>query len=763
MENKMVNLAPYKHNLAKYSAKSNYITYDDPRDAFITELQNNGFSVKTLTRIGDIERVSVDGDTGAKKSGWYIYHEIEDKTRDGHIGIGVYGNWRDGGDKRTWVSKKSHAMTDAERTEYTARIEEIQAAREAELLKMQAETATRAIDIWNKADMATVHPYLDKKGIRPHGTKIIDNILIIPVFNSSGDIMTLQRIFENGEKRFLSGGKTKGGYYYIGEHSPYIYVCEGFATGASINEATGSMVYIAFNAGNLADVTGMAVRNHPDCQVIVAGDDDVKDDGGFNTGRSKATASGELYGCPVIFPDTPSDFNDMAKAKGLDNLKKFLNDYAKKDTQTVRISGDMPPHLEHPQGALGEIVNYYMASARCKNIMFAVNTALAIGSIVTARMYRTNKNNFSSVYIINVARSGIGKEHIQTVIEKMLEAFGLAHLIAGDGYTSSSAVISKLMSRPRHITIMDEFADYLQAMKAKGNSNLVDANTSLVKAFSKLHSYMRSRDYSTAMLTKEQKKAMENRNIVNPAITIVASTTPRKFIENLSMGQVADGFLNRFIISFSDAKRGEKLLPDDIEVPLSIIEWAQRVTNRYGGSNVAESHEERPNIIDLYFDDAAMAAYSAYEERCRKLADKLEENGLEEMPSRAAEIALRLSIPVALSRDPDTETINGNDLQWCIDYVDFHLNKTLSMFKKHLSGSEHERERKEVWMGLRAIYPRGILRGDMTKKSPYNKYDKKKLNLILEELFDAGLVSIEKVENGMRGRNPSKYFAIEKD
>jgi putative DNA primase/helicase len=77
----------------------------------------------------------------------------------------------------------------------------------------------------------------------------------VPVYDVDNVLHGLQYISADGTKMFESGTATKGHFSYIvGDKSKPLHVCEGFATAASINEATDSAVIIAFSCGNLKPV-----------------------------------------------------------------------------------------------------------------------------------------------------------------------------------------------------------------------------------------------------------------------------------------------------------------------------------------------------------------------------------------------------------------------------------------------------------------------------------------------------------------------------
>src|SRR5262249_27530129 len=121
------------------------------------------------------------------------------------------------------------------------------------------------------------HPYLQAKGIKSHGLRLHDSALVIPMRDTAGLIHSLQFIGPDGEKRFLTGGPGKGGYFSIGKPSGTVCIAEGFATAASVHEATGYAVAVAFNAGNLLAVA-LALRDKlPAARIVICADNDARD------------------------------------------------------------------------------------------------------------------------------------------------------------------------------------------------------------------------------------------------------------------------------------------------------------------------------------------------------------------------------------------------------------------------------------------------------------------------------------------------------
>jgi putative DNA primase/helicase len=262
---------------------------------------------------GTIHRFHVPGDKAGTLNGWYVLH------LDG-IASGAFGSWKAGG-SHTWSSRKPADPFEADLI--ARRIEQARRQREAEQHQRQQAAAIEAQRQWDASAPADPrHPYLIAKGCRPHTLRQRGDVLLVPLIRD-GALVNLQRIGADGAKRFLSGGRVKGAYSPIGtlEQGQTLYICEGWATGATIHADTGAAVVCAMNAGNLLEVGRQLQRHYPDSPLIIAGDDDrqTEADGKGNPGRTAATQAAAVLGCGLVLPPFPagapiqlSDFNDLA-------------------------------------------------------------------------------------------------------------------------------------------------------------------------------------------------------------------------------------------------------------------------------------------------------------------------------------------------------------------------------------------------------------------------------------------------------------------
>lgn len=262
---------------------------------------------------GKLHRFSPTGKRG-DLAGWYVLH-LDD------VPAGCFGDWRTGY-QENWCAKEEGELTPAERQVQRERIRATQEMREVEQCRRYGEAASGASALWNAADPVTDHPYLARKGVQPHGTRSDGYSLLIPMRDTAGELHSLQRIMPDGDKRFMPYGRTRGCYFSIGKPDGVVYVAEGFATGASVHEATGHAVAVGFTTVNLLPVALALRAKYPALRIVIAADDDhlALRNSGRTAAAKAALAVGGMVAVPLFPPKRPdkaTDFNDLHAIAGL--------------------------------------------------------------------------------------------------------------------------------------------------------------------------------------------------------------------------------------------------------------------------------------------------------------------------------------------------------------------------------------------------------------------------------------------------------------
>ena len=293
-----------------------------PTEQFRTEILAAGLTApEFILTDGKLHRFSTSGKP-SDKSGWYVFHP------DG-VPAGEFGCWRKQLNQK-WCAKSQDAMTQAEREAHRQRLEGMRKQREEDTAKRHQQAAAVATQRWQAAKTASEHPYLGAKGVKAHDVKQEGEALLIPMWDTADTLHSLQVIDPEGGKRFLLGGRVKGLYHSIGEPSDVLIVCEGYATGASIHEATGHAVAVAFNAGNLEAGALALHQKYPGVKLILAADDDWKTEAnpGMTKAKAAALAVGGWLAVPRFGADRPdkaTDFNDLHQLAGLEAVKACID------------------------------------------------------------------------------------------------------------------------------------------------------------------------------------------------------------------------------------------------------------------------------------------------------------------------------------------------------------------------------------------------------------------------------------------------------
>ena len=318
---------------------------------FREAIQAHGLTPPDVIEPGKFHRFPGDGKGHCNEAGWCKLFA------DGKGG--VFGDYSTGL-SADWQCEHEMPFSYAERAAFKRQIAEARQHAEVEAALSYAEAANKAAALLEATIAAPKdHVYLIHKGIAAHGARQHGDALVIPL-RADGKLHSLQFIGADGSKRFLAGGRVAGCYFSIGNPKGAAALCiaEGFATGASIHEATGYPVAVAFNAGNLLAVAQAMRAKFADLPLIVCADDDYQTAG--NPGVTKATetaqAVGGLLAVPDFGADRPggaTDFNDMAKHRGKDAVLDGIERATDPAKALPLVSADSGPGVDSARCSYG--------------------------------------------------------------------------------------------------------------------------------------------------------------------------------------------------------------------------------------------------------------------------------------------------------------------------------------------------------------------------------------------------------------------------
>ena len=320
-------------------------------DDALRQLQEIGLQVSAADLvIGQNRRVRVR-DMGTERRGWYRLHEVPRNDGIGSLIVGSFGYCQGA---EIFVHKLTLPRADLanvsadQKAAWRAAHAKARADADAEAKRSAEAAAKAARDRWASSSPAVSSPYLERKGIQPHGARIDDDgTLLVPIQDITQRIRGLQLIFperrkvgelETDKLTWPKGAAIKGHFFQIGGiPRDLLLIAEGFATSATLHQATGLTVYCAFFAGNLLPVAKLLAKAYPAAKILLCADDDYlptrdgkPNHGGEIAARAAAAAVLGSVVLPVFEEERPvdrkgpTDFNDLAHIEGLHVVRRQI-------------------------------------------------------------------------------------------------------------------------------------------------------------------------------------------------------------------------------------------------------------------------------------------------------------------------------------------------------------------------------------------------------------------------------------------------------
>jgi phage/plasmid primase-like uncharacterized protein len=373
---------------------------------------------------GCLHKFSTRDDSTHKKSGWYLLHP------DGWP-AGAYGDFRLGIHKK-WRWNGQGVKLDAAARR---RIAEEAKKREEEEAHEHERARLKAGDIWSRLKPAPEnHPYLLAKKVRPHGIRVTydHHKLVVPVCEVDGSIQSLQFIWldieEGFVKKFLRSALVSGGFHLIGKWGAKVFIAEGYATAATVHEATDTAVACVFNCYNLKSVAQALRKKYPKIELVICADDDHARKG--NPGLTHANEAAKAVNAKVVVPkftkEHGTDWNDLWCSEGPDAVRKQL---APKPQQ----ESDVPdfPSMILEGSYIGELALALTTGTALASQLAYANIKACLGPVVDRRVgFPGHEEIHLRHYAVNVTfrpRQGKGEtwKRVKSTLADLLEERGI--------------------------------------------------------------------------------------------------------------------------------------------------------------------------------------------------------------------------------------------------------------------------------------------------------------------------------------------------
>ncbi|WP_160381230.1 PriCT-2 domain-containing protein [Pseudooceanicola pacificus] len=182
-------------------------------------------------------------------------------------------------------------------------------------------------------------------------------------------------------------------------------------------------------------------------------------------------------------------------------------------------------NLTIPDGLVGDLTGYMLATARRPQPLLSLGASLcAIGALM-GRRYRTTSNLRSNLYVVGIADSGSGKNHAREIINEVFFEAGLAHHLGGNKIASGAGLLTALHRQPAILFQIDEFGMFLSAAADRKRSprHITEILDNMTELFTAAGGIFLGAEYANRDGTNER------RDINQPCLCVYGTTTPLHF------------------------------------------------------------------------------------------------------------------------------------------------------------------------------------------------------------------------------------------
>jgi hypothetical protein len=212
--------------------------------------------------------------------------------------------------------------------------------------------------------------------------------------------------------------------------------------------------------------------------------------------------------------------------------------------------------LTYPRGLLGHVVQYIYDTDRLPDRVMALAGAILTCAKALDRKVLGPGGIGLVQFLLLIAESGAGKQHVINCIRTLLRAMGVEDALVGTGIASMQSIDEILEgtgkdgegSRPSALVTIDEYgSSFLARIEGQsGNVSGIPSKLTTLWGWSPEEKYLGD--------IKVGKHADDRVPVYGPAFSIFGASTERAFFNALKGKHITGGFVNRHFVL--DAGRG---------------------------------------------------------------------------------------------------------------------------------------------------------------------------------------------------------------
>lgn len=397
-------------------------------------------------------------------------------------------------------------------------------------------------------------------------------------------------------------------------------------------------------------------------------------------------------------------------------------------------------YINTAPGLVGGIARQIYEQLDTEQPGIALSTALSFIAALKCRRI-IDGNLCPNLYTLSIAPSGVGKTTAQHIISDMCSNCGLNSLLMGRP-ASDSGILKRLQTTPRQFLIWDEFGLAFSEMTQSQSSYRVAIIETIMDLFSASGRVHIGKEYAN----------QERIDIVDPALSICAASTPDRFFDALNKNFVTDGFLGRWLIfPPEDSLKFKDIKKQNVDFSSEIL-----AIENIGADDSLPGNLSRvmtPKKVNLKINEELRVAVKSFFQSKSGLAKSSLEQALWR---RGNEQVLKLCMIVA--------DIDGNcsdqDLAWCWGLVKNLIARIAQKCETEICSTKSDKaaiERAEKFKML--IEPgQRLSKADLTRAAGGRGYGRQEREWRTKDLLESGEWAEQVVKSDKSKRITTFYF-----
>lgn len=319
--------------------------------------------------------------------------------------------------------------------------------------------------------------------------------------------------------------------------------------------------------------------------------------------------------------------------------------------------------LDFPPGFAGQIAQFIYDAAPRPVAEVAVVGALGLLAGICGREWNISATGLN-IYVVLIARSGIGKEALHQGISKLVGATKRAGFLAADefvcfdDFVSGPALVKTCLQQQCFVNVAGEIGHKFRMMADDRDP----ASRSLRKQMTTLYSKSGRDNVAGGLVYSNAESNVAS--VSGVAFSLVGESTPGLFFESVTRGMMEDGYMSRFnVVEYTGDRPDKNPTPAHAPEPPLVKHLLDLMTH-----SQTLRHQQRVQNVEI--GGSARSILEAFDSECDdQIRGAGDDESRRQMWNRAHLKALRISALLAVGDNHLFPKIDEGHARWAIGLV----------------------------------------------------------------------------------------------